>query len=383
MVDFRMKRILIYEEKVTGHHLEYLHHLYTRAIQEDNIEFVFVLPEQFCELKKNFTWPAAQNVIVHILPENEISYIQKGRLKSALCGSKKIRSLVKKFHVDAVFSIYIDKYMPLLPFFIPHRVKLLGIIYDIYIYGWKDYSLIKKLQALLFHCLYSKLSCFEKIFVLNDPVSAVYLNKIWQSDHYTFLPDPYSGVTDLIPSAERNDEKLTLLHFGGLVKRKGTLEILRALEMLPPHELKKIRVIFCGYVRDEIKNEFYRLVNLLEDKLDIEIYDYFVSYDFIEQMCARSDYILIPYENTGQSSGVLAYAAKYSIPVIGPANGMLGKIIRRYHLGICLSSVKACSLKNTFMNADFFIRRKIKNSYLSVNNVPNFQQHIFTWIKKL
>ena len=151
--------------------------------------------------------------------------------------------------------------------------------------------------------------------------------------------------------------------------------------MLPVEELKKFHLIFAGYVRDEIREEFYSLITSLKDDLEIEVYDDFVPYGTIERLCTISDYILIPYENTGQSSGVLAYAAKYSVPVIGPQQGMLGKIIRRYHLGICLESVEADALKKMFLSPEIFSVPRVHTNYLRINSVCNFQEHIFRCIK--
>ena len=135
-------------------------------------------------------------------------------------------------------------------------------------------------------------------------------------------------------------------------------------------------MVFAGVVREEIKEEFYQLADELKEYLELKIYDDFVSFQVIEELCASSDYLLAPYENTGQSSGVIAYAAKYSIPVIGPAQGLLGKLIRRYHLGICLDTVDANGLKNLFQS-EKLDKSKINTNYLKVNTISHFQESIF------
>ena len=377
-----MKRVLIFEEKVTGHHLEYLHHLYMRAIQERNMQFIFVLPEQFEELKYKLDWPEAANIEIHILQNHEIDYCNKRLISRAWKGSLKVRELIKNFKANVFIAISICKYMPFLTLFIPRGVEVFGIIYEIYLYSWKTASFARKCFNLLCHYFYSRSKSFRKIFILNDRASAAYLNKKWHSNHYAFLPDPFSGRAELVETVARNDNMLTFFHFGGLVKRKGTLEILRAMKMLPVEELKKFRLIFAGYVRNEIREEFYSLVTSLKDDLEVEVHDDFVPYDTIERLCTISDYILIPYENTGQSSGVLAYAAKYSVPVVGPQQGMLGKIIRRYHLGICLESVKADALKKMFLSSAIFSPPIVHTNYLQINSVNNFQEHIFMYINE-
>ena len=46
-----MKKVLIYDDEIFGHHLEYIHHIHERAVLEQDMEFVFVCPEKFLELK--------------------------------------------------------------------------------------------------------------------------------------------------------------------------------------------------------------------------------------------------------------------------------------------------------------------------------------------
>lgn len=376
-----MKRILIFESKVheLGHHMEYMHHLYMRAISAKNTEFIFAVPKQFANFIDSLSLPSVPNISIRILSEQDISFHNSARLKRTWLGAKKVGELLKETNADMLILIALEKYMPFLPLFIPHKTKVLGIVYVIYLYEWFRSSFIKKCYKLFCNFLYAKMPCFKKILLLNDTIAAVYLNKIWHSTHYAFLPDPYSGDCQLADAANPSN-KLTFFHFGRLHERKGTIEILKAMKMLPADKLKEFKLILAGNVNDKIRNEFFELVDELKEDLELKIHDDFVPYSVLEGYCAVADYILIPYENTDQSSGVITYAAKYSIPVIGPAQGLLGKLIRRHHLGITLKSVKAESLKELFLS-DRLTKTKIKTNYLQKNSISNFQEHIFQWIE--
>lgn len=376
-----MKRILIFESKVheLGHHMEYMHHLYMRALREKNTEFIFAVPKQFAKFINSLSLPNASNISIRILSEQDISFHNSSRLKSIWLGAKKVGELLKETHADMLILIALEKYMPFLPLFIPLKTRILGIVYIIYVYEWFRSSFIKKCYKLFCNFLYAKMPCFKKIFLLNDAIAVVYLNKMWHSTHYAFLPDPYSGDFQLADAANPSS-KLTFFHFGRLHERKGTIEILKAMKMLPSDKLKEFRLILAGNVNDKIRKEFFQLVDELKGDLELKIHDDFVSYEVLEEYCAVTDYILIPYKNTDQSSGVITYAAKYSIPVIGPAQGLLGKLIRRHHLGITLKSVNAESLKELFLS-DKLTKTKINTNYLQNNSVSNFQEHIFRWIE--
>lgn len=54
--------ILIFDYQLSGHHLEYIHHLYMAAIKEKNVNFVFSLPNNFQEISNVLDWPSSPNV---------------------------------------------------------------------------------------------------------------------------------------------------------------------------------------------------------------------------------------------------------------------------------------------------------------------------------
>ena len=57
-----MKKILIFDVEVTGHHLEYLHHIYSLATQS-NDTYIFCLPKEFNKVKSQFEWEKCDNII--------------------------------------------------------------------------------------------------------------------------------------------------------------------------------------------------------------------------------------------------------------------------------------------------------------------------------
>ena len=46
-----MDTILIFTATVSGHNMEYLHHIYDAAIHNTNQRYIFVVPEEFEQVK--------------------------------------------------------------------------------------------------------------------------------------------------------------------------------------------------------------------------------------------------------------------------------------------------------------------------------------------
>jgi len=159
--------------------------------------------------------------------------------------------------------------------------------------------------------------------------------------------------------------------------RKGTIEILKAIKLLPNEDLSNKCFIFAGKIFDDIKVEFYKLLEVQKQRVQILCFDKFCEFSFFGSLCISSDYILLPYKATAQSSGVIGYGAQFNVPVVVPDEKLLGKLVRRYNLGYL---IKNCSPTEI---ADFILRQrkselKIDGSkYLEDNNLENFNKIIF------
>jgi hypothetical protein len=87
---------------------------------------------------------------------------------------------------------------------------------------------------------------------------------------------------------------------------------------------------------------------------------------------------LIPYKATAQSSGVLGYAAQFKRPVVAPNEKLLGKLVRKYHLGYTLKSSNSEDIAIFLREIEIIkIENKIQKNYLESNSVLNFVNIIF------
>ncbi len=372
-------RIMIFDWTLNGHHLEYLHHCYDGAISKKDCQFFFLVPKSFDDVKSKLVWKDSENVhFLYLTNEEESQCIHSNLLISAWYKSKIVKKYIKKYAIDKLWLIMLMLTVPFIIFRMPRRVKVSGILYRIYLYD-KSITGIRKVVEKLRYKLIVSSSIIDNVWVLNDEFAQKFFNEYFCVNKFKYLPDP-------VPSIDRNElrdlrEQLNIpignkvfLQFGGLNKRKGTLEILKAAELLGERESKKYTFVFAGVIYDDIKKEFYEYLEVLKDVCQILVFDEFCSYTFINNLCYTCDCILVPYKNISQSSGVIGYAGFFRKPVIGPKEGLLGQLIASFNLGFTLENTSPIAIRNALKNN----LSLIEDEYCKKHTVEMFKNVIFS-----
>ena len=334
---------LIFDSSVTGHHLEYLHHYYMEAIGHTDEEYVIMVPNDFIKVKKEYEWPYSSNISFVYIPEEDKKLLEESNFyKLGWNTSKILQRAVRNIKPDRILLTMLMQFIPFIIFLLPRNVRVRGIMYKIYLYEEHRMGKLRLAAERLRFWLAARSSKIEKIFVLNDEDSTRTFNSLYSTSKFRSLPDPVPSVDfSKVKSVRENigissDERM-LLHFGGLDGRKGTLDILNSIISSKEGELDNIFFVFAGRINKNTRDKFYELLNVAKTKAKILVFDKFCSYDFLCNLCYSCDVILMPYHLTNLSSGVLGYAALFHKPVIGPDNGLIGKLINKYHLGIATS----------------------------------------------
>lgn len=371
-------KILIYDNKVVGHHLEYLHHWYSEACLNSN-EFFFLVNKDFDQVKDKFHWEKTNNIKFIFLNDEE-QKISEGEnlLKCAWRMSFVIRKYVKEFQIDRVWLVMFMELMPFLPFFLPKGVLVSGIVYSIYLYNKMKFRGLRLVLENLRYAIISKHFNVERIYILNDSEMTLLLNEKFKSRKFKYLPDPVPDIDKDKLSLIRkvfpiNSDDKVYLHFGAMDYRKGTIELLKAINMLPEKIAQNKFFIFAGKVSSNMREEFYEVLKNNKNHSRIKVFDEFCSYEFLNNLCLSCDAIMIPYKSAAQSSGVVGYASFFKKPVIGPAFAMIGKIIKKYSLGLVLDEITPESIKNALC----LQLPSVSNEYYEEHNVDSFNRIIF------
>jgi len=67
------KIILVYDDQLDGHHLEYINHIHNGAVENKNNKFIFALPVKFQELKNKLVWKESDNIKFHYILKDDIN----------------------------------------------------------------------------------------------------------------------------------------------------------------------------------------------------------------------------------------------------------------------------------------------------------------------
>ena len=366
--------ILIFDSEISGHHLEYIHHLHDAAVIDTQNQYIFIVNNKFDTVKNKLIWKESNNIrMVSLSNEEQKKCFTKNLLLASWYKSLLIRKYVKAFNANQVWLIMLMQLMPFLPFLIKNKIKITGVLYRIYLYEKEKMTSIRSFLEFIRYKLLIANSSVKNILVLNDKRGTEILNRKYKTNKFRYIPDPVPSINETRLRNIRSDFGITqndilYLHFGGLNRRKGTLDIMEAIDLLSSEDLKSKVFIFAGKIDDNIKKEFYELKKKNEYKSKIIVFDEFCSYEFINNLCFSCDCILVPYHNTNQSSGVIGYAGYFKKPVIAPSKGLLGYLVREYNLGITLQE-----MDNQNLSKSILIPLPLINStYSETHTIQNF-----------
>ena len=371
--------ILIFETDLSGHRLEYIHHLYTLSLRLIEIQFYFVLSDKFNDVRHLFDWPSSSNI--HIITIKEDSSGSPGRpslrtlFRFQYSQSKIINNYVKKYSIDRIFAITAFQYFPFAPFFLNKHLKIDGILYSLF--PLSNSGFIYRLVDYIKYFFFKLWPCFDNIYTLNDELSAQVLNNTLFSRKFKYLPDPYtpladSNIIDIRSFYNIPSDKIIFAHFGGLSLRKGTMDVVESIYLLSKSQKSKYVFIFAGKINSDIHDSFYKKIDELKDETHIIVEDSFCSYDYLASLCQSCNSILIPYKITTQSSGIIGYASQFGKPVIAPDSNLIGRLVKYYHLGLCLNNCSSADLVKAYTAIE---NNKIpypSKEYCNDNNLESF-----------
>lgn len=373
---------IVFDTSVDGHHLEYLHHIYCLCCKDNSSKFVFVIPQSFNAVKIFLDWPVANNIVMDYITSEEkdaISYSSTPKATQKVL-SNIINARCRKHNIYHVFSNMLIGMVPFAPLFLNRKVKLSGIIYDIYDYQQERHpSIISKFPMYVCYQIISHCPIYRNIMLLNDKDAPSRLNKHFQTKKFLYIPDPYiplpTPTCDMYQTLQIPQEKKIFAHIGSMSKRKGTMLCLNAIDTLSDKVLSNAVFIFAGHF-GHFGDEFYERLKSVNPMAQIIIHDEFCPFEYLANICSVADYILLPYLETERSSGILGYAAQFNTPVIGPSSGLIGKLIKEYGLGIQLEVCNESYLADAIT---FAINNELhisSNNYCAEHTVDSFQKYL-------
>ena len=129
---------------------------------------------------------------------------------------------------------------------------------------------------------------------------------------------------------------------GAMSPRKGCLEVIKALNKANFPNGTKVSLNLMGAFSKEypaysklIKSEIESL-KLTRSDVIVLMKNEFIDNETFCQEISHSDCVLAPYINFNGSSGMIGHACRYKKPLIVSDDGLIGDIVERKQLGICV-----------------------------------------------
>ena len=374
-------KYLVFVTNIHGHFMEYIHHIAVKLASSNDDELFIAVPDIIKEKRELFKWPDVPNIHWVYFDEKKV---RTGKVfRDAFYSARELSSICKKNKPDQVILLLLFATMPFLPFMLPKGCKVSGIIYNIYLYRWQREKLIMKIQDVIKYFMISKMKVFNKVFILNDAASALKLNKIWKTDKFTYLVDPYVPLEKekIFNCREKlgiSPDKIVFLHIGSITRRKGVLYLFDIISKMPQEARDKSCFVFAGKIWGDVKDDFYSQYEKLNDNIQMIVFDEFCPYEFFGQLCYSSDYVVLPYMNTCSSSGIIAYASQFKTPVIVPDGGMVPKLVRKHRIG---KTVKGNFVTTFIKELPYYFSKELKGSdiYLKEHTIEIFSNQILLY----
>ncbi|RXG27155.1 glycosyltransferase [Leeuwenhoekiella palythoae] len=341
---------LIYDSNLTGHHLEYILHI-AKYVSDTKLEdkYIFVVPVSFKvnnaqiinESKDIIVWEFLSQGIVDEL--KNISLLKRSFKEFGL-----VKQYANHYSVNKVYLLYFNVFQLALCFR-KTNFFISGILFlqfsRMQKRGLTNY--LKYYRKKIITQLYSTNKSIESVFILNDRKSVQYLNKLSDRNIFKWLPDPIPNYKeekgfDLFDFYGLDKNTKVFLHPGSITPRKGTYEILGAIDKLSKEVSDQIAILIVGKANASVEAVIQKKIkNLKNQDFSIIFDNNFVSNERLKSLFLQSYAILIPYKNPEASSGIFGHALSNRKPMIGNKNGLLGELISDQQLGLTLDEITA------------------------------------------
>lgn len=356
---------LFFDILISGHHTEYIKHIVEFLVENNSHEnnYFFVVHQNFKTTHNHISSKVNElkNIQFIEVDSKLLAGVNvKNRIKKSINNFKVMNSYANAFNIDVCYLLHLNVFQIALGIK-KTNYKIRGILFmqftNMSIKSFKDYYYFLRRFFPLIVCLRHK--NLDAIFLLNDKKSSVRLNKKFKrSNLFKYLPDPIpENILETSFSCHNYygipAQNKIFLHFGAISRRKGVLEIIESIDYINDTIKVKITILIVGKTSDLIlEKEINKKIAYytLNSNVQLIWYNDFVSDLKMNSLFNSSDFILMPYKNPEASSGILGHAMKSKKPIIGPAQGLVGSIIKEYQLGVMLKEINPKTIAKAINN---------------------------------
>jgi glycosyltransferase involved in cell wall biosynthesis len=398
-------RMMLFDLSIRGHHPNYIQQLirYWQAQKLAGALTIVVSPkflEEHADVV-DLARSGSQNTIhfVAIAPEEEAALKSRGSALKRFLRTFQEWQILSKYAVLSQAThcliMYFDTCQLPLAFGSKSPCPFSGIYFrPTFHYGafanhrlsWKD-----RLQQWREKLLLSRVLShpqFRTLFCL-DPFAVEYLQQRGES-RVVRLADPVQvdQVSATPPALLRKTLEIDpgrqiFLFFGALTGRKGTHQLLDAIEKLPANLCQKLCLLLVGEIKATEKAAVEAKIAALCQARPVQIVRHyeFVPEQDVPGYFQLADVVLAPYQQHVGMSGILLLAAAAAKPVLSSDYGLMGEMVRRYDLGRVVDSTQPTEIAagiTQFLTAQNPVGDRAKmRSFAEQNSAEQYAKIIF------
>ena len=390
-------KILIVELDCRGHHfILYLNKLICMFLKKKYQIFLLTTKssaksQAFKILKKKYLDELKVFLIKDIYLDNNKNFVNKFyfQFKYFFLLFNNITKLNFKYKFTKIYFNHFDPFFyayAILGFFLSAS-KISGLLLNIkfhqYFFGFKKKTILDNLKLLLFK-LFLKNKKVENVFII-DTLFKNFLvkKKIFNKKiiHVNEAVNKIYYINKRFCKKKLSINKVgkCILIYGAISKRKGVMELLKALSV---NLDKNIFVIIAGKFDNYFLNEvtlYLRMNNFLKKK--VIVINKFISLKEENYLFNICDYVWLGYNNfsSDSSSGVLQLSVVAQKPVIASNRGLISFIVRKNKIGLLFNDKKYSDynriLKSISISKKYFFKKNL-NIYKKKIILNNFEKQI-------
>ncbi|GAB3995088.1 hypothetical protein GCM10028807_34300 [Spirosoma daeguense] len=346
-----MKRILLFDSIIDGHHADYLSHLITYWLQQQaEGELVVVTQASFEPRFRQLidALPAGASVQFVAIPQ---SVIQETHQASIIARSFKEWNLLCSYAKQHRSTHAVLMYFDIFQMGLWMGRKAPCAVSGIYFRPDFHYKTVAGLKARL-NVVRKKLTlrgilrrgALTNLFCLDHSV-VPRLQAMHRSVNVVPLPDPVKAYS--IPSAEidelRNQLKIEVgrkvfLLFGFLDDRKGIEPLLDSLKYLDSSLHSRVCILLAGAIHSDYQKHIEQKIAAINPAIQIVCEFKEVRGQRIQAFFDLSDYALALYQRHVGMASVIIRAAVSGKPLLASDYGYVGKIVQEEKLGAVADS---------------------------------------------
>lgn len=354
--------VLIVEEDLNGHHGEWIKHVVREAeeVCKNNEDVLLLLNKKF---------PKHHKEVYELIKSSDridAKYIFRGEEATKFKQSSKdwrtVKENIKRHEIERCIFMGINKYQH--KFLVDRLSEIRCRFLGVYLHPFTGVSIVgdtisESIRGVLYYLrrmiLFMAMTSnrkIKRIYILDDLTAEEKLKKYRiGSSEVEVIPDPLpkylSNISTERVDADEKGELNKYLIFGAIRPQKGVIEAISAVESLTTKYKSKIHLKIVGKGNESYENEIEKMIDKMEEKSEIgciERKDEYISKKDVMYEFETSDVVLLPYQRTEGSSGVLGIAAMTRTPVIGPSKGLIGRKIKKYGMGTTTNTRKVSDI---------------------------------------